>query len=140
MVSKQVNEQELRSQIEAEMREKFEAEAKEQAKKEAAKRKKLEDELEKHEKNLEQQLRKQEKSLRQQLDEFPKVPIEIPEDPNNPDDVVPVGWNGIIYTIPRGQQFEVPKPIYDIWKDSYQKTKEVNKRIRESIKKEIQVL
>jgi hypothetical protein len=90
--------------------------------------------------NLEAQIKKEEKTLRQQLESFPKVPIEIPEDPNNPDDVVPVGWNGIIYAIPRGKQFEVPKPIYDIWKYSYEKTKEVNKRIRESTKKEIQVL
>jgi hypothetical protein len=94
----------------------------------------------KSEKQLEAEIIKQEKSLKAQLDEFPKVPIEIPEDPNNPDDVVPVGWNGIIYAIPVGQQFEVPKPIYDIWKESHEKTKAANKRIRDSINKEIQVL
>jgi hypothetical protein len=51
-----------------------------------------------------------------------------------------VGWNGIIYAIPVGQQFEVPEPIYQIWKESHEKTKAANKRIRDSINKEIQVL
>lgn len=101
---------------------------------------KSEAELKQDEKNLEAQIKKQEKSLKEQLDSYPKVMMEIPEDPNNPDDVVPVGWNGIIYAIPRGRQFEVPKPIYDVWKYSYEQTKAVNKRIRESTKKEIQVL
>jgi hypothetical protein len=94
----------------------------------------------KSEKQLEQDIVNEEKSLRAQLDSFKKVSIEIPEDPNNPDEVLPVGWNGIIYGIPVGQQFEVPEPIYKIWKESHEKTKEANKRIRDSIKKEIQVL
>jgi hypothetical protein len=89
---------------------------------------------------MEAQIAKEEKSLKKQLDAMPKVSIEIPEDPNNPDDIVPVGWNGIIYAIPRGQQFEVPNVIYDIWRESHKKTQEVNKRIRESVNKEIQVL
>lgn len=89
---------------------------------------------------LEAQIKKEEKSMKELLNSFPKIMMEIPEDPNNPDDVVPVGWNGIIYAIPRGRQFEVPQPIYEVWKYSYEKTKEVNKRIRESTKKEIQVL
>lgn len=90
--------------------------------------------------NLEAQIRQEEKTLKQQLAAYPKVMLEIPEDPNNPDDVVPIGWNGIIYAVPRGKMFEVPKPIYDIWKYSYEKTKEVNKRIRESTKKELKIL
>lgn len=135
-----VNIEELRAQIEAELKEKYEADAKDLLTKEAAKRKKLEDKLKDSEKNLEAQLRAEEKSLKEQLDNFPKISIEIPEDPNNPDDVVPVGWNGIIYSIPRGIPFEVPKPIYDIWKDSHKRTQEVNKRIRESTKKEIEIL
>lgn len=94
----------------------------------------------KSEKQLESEIVKEEKSLKAQLDSFPKVSMEIPEDPNNPDDVVPVGWNGIIYAIPVGNQFDVPKPIYDIWKESHEKTKAVNRRIRESINKEIQVI
>jgi hypothetical protein len=94
----------------------------------------------KSEKQLEAEIVKEEKSLKAQLDSFKKVSIEIPEDPNNPDEVVPVGWNGIIYAIPVGQQFEVPEPIYEIWKESHQKTKAANKRIRESVNKEIQVL
>jgi hypothetical protein len=99
----------------------------------------MEEEISESEKNLEAQIAAQDKTLKQQLDNMPKVSIEIPEDPNNPDDVVPVGWNGIIYAIPRGRQFEVPKAIYEIWKESHEKTKAVNKRIRESITKEIVV-
>lgn len=89
--------------------------------------------------NLEKQIRDQEKTLKQQLDAMKKVAIEIPEDPNNPDDVVPVGWNGIVYAIPRGRQFEVPEAIYHVWKESHERTKQVNKRIRESTTKEIVV-
>lgn len=92
------------------------------------------------EKNMEAQIAREEKNLKKYLDSMPKVPIEIPEDPDNPDDVVPVGWNGIVYAIPRGQQFDVPKPIYDIWKESHQKTQAVNKRIRESVTKEIKIM
>jgi hypothetical protein len=113
-------------------------ELKEELKKELLAEK--EEEMSDSEKNMEALIAKQEKSLMQKLQEMPKVSIEIPEDPNNPDDVVPVGWNGIIYAIPRGQMFQVPKPIYDIWKESHKKTQEVNKRIRESINKEIKVL
>jgi hypothetical protein len=136
----EVNVEELKAQLEAEIRAEFEEKAKAKAEKEAAERKKLEEKIKKSEANMEAQLAKQEKTLRQRLDEMPKVSIEIPEDANNPDDVVPVGWNGIIYSIPRGQQFEVPKVIYEIWKESHKETQKVNKRIRESTKKEIQVL
>ncbi len=131
---------ELKAQIEAEIRGEYEAKAKEKEEKDAAEREALEEKIKNSEASLEAQIKKEEKSLKQQLDAFPKVKMEIPEDPNNPDDVVPIGWNGIIYAIPRGQQFEVPEPIYDIWKNSYDQTKAVNKRIRESTKKEIQVL
>jgi ElaB/YqjD/DUF883 family membrane-anchored ribosome-binding protein len=122
----------------AELRAQIAKELKEEIMKELAA--KQEDEVSESEKNMEAQLAQQEKTLKQRLDDMPKVTIEIPEDPNNPDDVVPVGWNGIIYAIPRGQQFEVPNVIYEIWKESHKKTQEINKRIRESVKKEIQVL
>ena len=116
--------------LEAQIRAKIEAEKE-------AEIKALEDKIKQSEASMEVQIRNEEKSLKQQLKEMKKVWIEIPEDPNNPDDIVPVGWNGIIYSIPRGQQFEVPEVIYNIWKESYEKTKEVNRRIRDSIKKEI---
>lgn len=92
------------------------------------------------EKNMERQLARQESALMKQLNKMKKVKITIPDDPLNPDDVVPVGWNGIIYAIPRGQEFEVPEVIYDIWKESYTKTQAVNKRIRENANKEIKIL
>lgn len=136
MAKKELTQEELRAKIEAEVRAEYETKA--QAEDEGLKN--LVQKIKKHEENLEKQIREQEKTIKQQLDAMKKVTIEIPEDPNNPDDVVPVGWQGIIYAIPRGIQFEVPVVIYEVWKESYQKTKEVNKRIRESTKKEIQVL
>jgi len=65
-----------------------------------------------------------------QLQARPKKTILIPEDPLNPNDfVVPVAINGVTYAIPRGQEFEVPDVIYDVWKESYTKTQEANRRI-----------
>lgn len=92
------------------------------------------------EKAGEKQIARQENALMKQLNKMKKVNMTIPDDPLNPDDVVPVGWNGIIYAIPRGIEVEVPEVIRDIWKESYEKTQEVNKRIRESTKKEIKIL
>ncbi|MBA9088726.1 hypothetical protein FHR92_005244 [Fontibacillus solani] len=92
------------------------------------------------EKASERKLAKQESALKSQLKKMKKVKLTIPEDPLNPDDVVPVGWNGIIYAIPRGIEVEVPEVIAEIWRESYQKTQEVNKRIRESTKKELKIL
>jgi hypothetical protein len=128
----------LSSEDLASLRAQIAKELKEELKKELLAEK--EEEMTDSEKNMEALIAKQDKTLLQQLQEMPKVSIEIPEDPNNPDDIVPVGWNGIIYAIPRGRQFEVPKPIYDIWRESHKKTQEVNRRIRESVNKEIQVL
>ncbi|WP_342416267.1 hypothetical protein NST83_01180 [Paenibacillus sp. FSL R10-2782] len=91
------------------------------------------------EKQLENQITREEKDFKKQLVKMKKVFMTIPEDPNNPDDVVPVGWNGVIYTIPRGIEVEVPEVIRDIWRESYAKTQEVNKRIRDSVKKELKI-
>ncbi|MEN2765774.1 hypothetical protein [Ornithinibacillus xuwenensis] len=93
----------------------------------------------KDEKSLEKEINQNEKSLKAKLEKMKKVPLEIPEDPNNPNEVVPIGWNGIIYAVPRGKEFMVPVVIRDIWKESYQKTKAANKRIEQSINKELKV-
>jgi hypothetical protein len=98
------------------------------------------EELAIEEKSLERQAQEEEKSLKQQLKERPKKMIHIPEDQNNPNDVVSVTWNGITYAIPRGESFEVPDVIADIWTDSYKQTQAVNKRIRESTQKEITIM
>ncbi|WP_059049995.1 hypothetical protein [Paenibacillus senegalimassiliensis] len=92
------------------------------------------------EKAAEKKLAKQEASYKAQLKKMKKVKLTIPEDPLNPDDVVPVGWNGVIYAIPRGIEVEVPEVIRDIWQESYTKTQAVNKRIRESTKRELKIL
>jgi len=125
--------EDLKAQIRAELLAEIEAE-KEQAI--AA----IEEKLAKTEAEMESQIRAEEKTAEQQLDAMPKVMLEIPEDPNNPDDVVPIGFNGIIYAVPRGIPFEVPKAIYDIWKDSHLRTQEVNKRVRDSVKKEVNIM
>lgn len=88
------------------------------------------------EKKTEEQL-----SLKQQLDAMPKRNITIPDDPQNPSDkVVPVVWNGEIYTIPRGVPVDVPYVIAEIWQDSYTRTRAVNQRIDSSVNQEIKVM
>lgn len=91
------------------------------------------------EQSAERKIAKAEKSLQAQLKAMKKVKLTIPEDPNNPDDVVPIIWNGIMYSIPRGIEFDVPEVIRDIWQESYTKTQAVNKRVRESTKKELKI-
>lgn len=140
VLDKEVVEAELRATLEAEIRAEIKAETEAKEKEEAQKVAELEEQLKKHEAGLEAQVRELEKSAKQQLKEMEQVWLEIPEDPNNPDDVVPIGWNGVIYSVPRGQRFKVPMAIYDVWNDSYTRTKEVQKRIRDSVKKEIQVI
>lgn len=88
----------------------------------------------------EAELTKEIKNFKEYLDKQPKVSIMIPEDPLNPDDVVPIGINGVIYAIPRGQMFEVPKPIADIWNNSYKETQKANQKIRKSMEKDIQIM
>jgi hypothetical protein len=81
-----------------------------------------------------------EKSAAQQLKEMKKVNIIIPDDPQNPGDkVVPIGYNGVVYTVPRGIETEVPEAIANIWRDSYERTRAVNQRIEESTSKEVKV-
>lgn len=92
-------------------------------------------------KDLENQAKEEIRSAEQQLKDMPKVTIIIPDDPQNPNDkVVPVGWNGVIYTIPRGITVEVPYVIAEIWQDSYARTRAVNQRIEKSTKQEIKVM
>ena len=81
----------------------------------------------------------EEKSLKAQLDAMPKKELEIPEDPVNPDDVAIVGWNGIVYAIPRGQSFMVPEPIYNIWKESQAATKAAQRKADRILRREIEV-
>jgi selenocysteine lyase/cysteine desulfurase len=93
------------------------------------------------EKALERQAAAAEKSAAQQLKEMPKVQILIPDDPQNPKDkVVPIGFNGVIYTVPRGVLTEVPQAIAEIWNDSYIRTRAVNQRIENSTQQEIKVM
>lgn len=94
------------------------------------------------ERSLEREFKKEEQSVKQILDSEEKVRILIPEDPLNPGDVVPVGVNGVIYAIPRGKEFLVPKSIYDTWSYSYQKTLIANSKIKVAAleEKEIEIL
>ncbi|MFX3633723.1 MAG: hypothetical protein ACE3L7_25560 [Candidatus Pristimantibacillus sp.] len=73
----------------------------------------------------------EQQSTLKRLQALPKKTIFIPEDPQNPDDlVVPVCVNGVTYSIPRGKKFEVPDVIADIWEESYTKTQAANRRIK----------
>lgn len=71
----------------------------------------------------------EEQSLKEQLAARPKKTLIIPRDPLNKDDVVPIGWNGIVYAVPRGIQFEVPDVIADIWNNAYQQTMKAEDRM-----------
>lgn len=130
MANKQeLNLEEIKAQLKAELQEEMAADQK--AREEAAA---------KEEARLEKELAKKEKTMKAILEAEPKKTIHIPENPMNPNEVVPVGVNGVIYAIPVGQDFEVPKSIYDVWKYSYENTKKANKRMDEVLKKEITIL
>lgn len=131
--NKSVNVDELRAQIEAEVRKQVIAEY-------DAKKKAEEDDTAKAEAKMEKELAKQEKSVKAMLEAEKKVKIFIPENPLNPNEVVPVGLNGVIYAIPVGQEFEVPESIYKIWKYSYDKTREANQKMDHVLNKEIKIL
>lgn len=95
----------------------------------------------KTEQSMEREAVEAERSAAQQLKEMPKVQILIPDDPQNPSDkVVPIGFNGVVYTVPRGIPTEVPQAIAEIWNDSYVRTRAANSRIENSVKQEIKVM
>lgn len=125
----EVLKQQLKDELREEMQKEVDA-ARKQAEKKAAE----------EEKKIEADLAKQEMSMRKRLSKEKKVAIHIPDDPLNPDDVVPVGVNGVIYAIPRGQDFEVPESIYRAWKYSHDETVKANKKIAFEKNKQIQVL
>lgn len=83
---------------------------------------------------------KDEKNFKVWLKQQPKVPIHIPENPMNPGEVVPVGLNGVVYAIPTGQDFEVPKPIYDVWKYAHEETRAANQQAQRILNKELKIL
>lgn len=85
------------------------------------------------------EMARDERNFKAQLDEMPKATIYIPEDPLNPDDVVPIGINGVVYAVPRGQEFQVPKPIADIWNESNKLTIAANRKIKISEKRDVVV-
>lgn len=96
------------------------------------------EQMQMEEKAYERQAAQAEKSVLEQLKAMPKVSILIPDDPANPDDkVVPIGFNGVIYTVPRGKPVDVPSAIAEIYNYSYVTTREVDQRIENSTKKEI---
>lgn len=87
------------------------------------------------EKNGEKQVRQMEKSTLQQLKECKQVPIHVPNDPMNDDDnVVVVGINGVFWPIKRGEEVMVPEPVYQVYQDSYKRTREVEKRMNSTDK------
>lgn len=89
--------------------------------------------------STEGEMARDERNFKAQLDEMPKESIFIPEDPLNPDDVVPIGINGVIYAVPRGQEFQVPKPIAEIWRESNRLTIAANRKIAITEKRDVVV-
>lgn len=81
----------------------------------------------------------EEQTLKAQLEAMPKKSIHIPEDEQNPGDVVPIGWNGIVYAVPRGKSFQVPEVIADIWQNAYEQTQKAKRKIKITENKEIAV-
>ena len=72
-------------------------------------------------------------SVKEQLEEEPKVKIFIPVDEMNPElTIAEINLSGYKYQIPRGEEYEVPKSIYEIWKESYEKTLRAERRIAEA--------
>lgn len=75
-------------------------------------------------------------SVKEQLEKEPKVKIFIPVDEMNPElTIAEINLSGYKYQIPRGEEYEVPKSIYEIWKESYEKTLRAERRIAEAGKK-----
>ncbi|MNS90912.1 hypothetical protein D3C72_1249840 [compost metagenome] len=98
------------------------------------------EQIEMEEKGLERKAAAAEKTVAQQLKSMKKVSILIPDDPQNPSDkVVPIGFNGVIYTVPRGESVEVPEAIAEIYRDSYSRTRATNARIEGSMKKDLEL-
>lgn len=101
----------------------------------------IEDKPTQEEQSMERKAKADEKTMLQQLKAMKKVEITIPDDPQNPGDkVVFIGMNGVGYTVPRGIPTEVPVAIAEIWRDSYNRTRDANQRIDESIKKEVKIM
>ncbi|MFD1776654.1 hypothetical protein [Paenibacillus rhizophilus] len=91
--------------------------------------------------SLEKLAAEAERTAAEQLKAMPKVSIIIPDDPQNPGDkVVPIGFNGVVYTVPRGVQVEVPQAIAEIYQDSYTRTRAVTQRIENSTQQEVKVM
>lgn len=81
-------------------------------------------------KTLQNQVEKFAYKVKEQCDNAPKKSIFIPTDDRNPDiDSLEINLSGYRYFIPRGVECEVPKPIYDIWKESYEKTLAAERKI-----------
>jgi len=75
-------------------------------------------------------LAKQEKGTLEKLKSENQVDIFIPESEIGDNTPVPVGINGVVYTIPRGKNFKVPESIYKLWYESYTRTAAANRRIK----------
>lgn len=68
--------------------------------------------------------------VKKQLESEPRVKIFVPDDALNPDiDILQINLSGYIYGIPRGKECEVPQSIYEIWKESYEKTLRAERRL-----------
>lgn len=127
----------LMEQVKAEA--KAEAIAEMQAQIDAAKAVDVEAETEKALENSEKAMAEQEKTMKSILLAQPKKTILIPEDPLNANEPLAIGINGVIFAVPRGVEVEVPQSVYEVWKDSYERTRKANNRITVKEIKELTV-
>lgn len=79
----------------------------------------MQDAADKPNPNSDAQMDAEVKRWGQQLAKYPKKHVRIPRLPNGPEgDCVPVGINGYVFKIKRGEDVEVPEPVYNILNDS----------------------
>lgn len=77
------------------------------------------------------------KSVKEMIESDEMVKVVLPEDPQRPDSCAEIGLNGVVYTVPRGVEVEIPKCIYNVFLYSHQKTIQAMKDAGANMRKEI---
>ncbi len=97
-------------------------------------------EADKVEEGLIQQAAREELGIKQILQSEGYRPIFIPKDPQNKDDThYPIGVNGIIFNVRRGEMVQVPLAVAEVWEDSFRRTEEANDRIDRSTSEKVEL-
>lgn len=94
---------------------------KEMEEKEAARVAELDAESKKQEAQAELELAESEKKMKTRLLAQTKKPIFIPDDGNG--NVQPIVVNGVIFSVKKGEQVEVPESVAEAWNYAYNATR-----------------